>query len=42
MILLLSLGMRYKKKGEEALGLKTDSFVFKSNVHFSTDFPIKF
>jgi len=30
----------YKKKEEEALSLKTDSFVVESNVHFPTDYNL--
>ncbi|NEN25887.1 ISNCY family transposase [Cryomorpha ignava] len=30
----------FKKKGEEALRLKTDSFVVESNVHFPTDYNL--
>lgn len=30
----------FKKKEEEALGLKTDSFVVESNVHFPTDYNL--
>jgi len=30
----------YKKKGQEALRLKTDSFVVETNVHFPTDYNL--
>ena len=30
----------FKKKGEEALRLKTDSFLVESNVHFPTDYGL--
>jgi len=30
----------FKKKGQEALRLKTDSFVVESNVHFPTDYNL--
>jgi transposase, IS5 family len=32
----------FKKKGQEALRLKTDSFVVESNVHFPTDYNLLF
>ena len=31
------MAMTFKKKEDEALRLKTDSFVLKTNVHFPTD-----
>ncbi|MDR0573000.1 MAG: hypothetical protein LBG96_03040, partial [Tannerella sp.] len=33
-------GEVFKKKETEALSLKTDSFVFESNVHFPTDYNL--
>jgi len=39
--IIVELGYEvFKKKEEEALRLKTDSFVVKSNVHFPTDYSL--
>ena len=39
-IIVLFGHQTFKKKEEEALHLKTDSFVVESNVHFPTDYNL--